>query len=581
MGIPRYFRYLTGNFNDLTIEPKDMKVNMNNLYFDMNCLIHPCVREVIVEKEHLVIEYNNLESTSQFQTDSNYITNFEKEVYKKIKFYLDRLISISAPLKLVYIAIDGVAPRAKMEQQRIRRYKTFKQKRLEDEIYNKYGIKKTTFDTNCITPGTIFMYKLSIYLRQYLKDRHKNDNLEYILDDCQNKGEGEHKILQYIKKNTRDEINCIYGLDADLIMLALCSRSNVYLLREKVFFGKVEKDQYLFFDVNKLGDCIYDIIIERINDDLEEPLEIERQSIIDDYICICFLIGNDFLPHINGINVSQSTFEMLLNTYVNIYKVRQKPLVDEAKINFIFIRQILTYIYSQEKSLLIRYQKRIDNFNPNLEYSNDMELELEKIRLFPRFNKNNQVNFRDENWIDNYYKYYFNIENTFRNGDCINEICKNYVEGLQWNIKYYLDDCPCYSWYYKYRAAPCLRELCKYLISRVYPTTFNNNVEFTPLEQLSIVLPIQSCKLWANNYLKMVKENRYLLGFYPNDIRLDTLNKVFLYECDPILMDIDHNYIKSIFMDIELSKFEVDRNIKSGLYMVGFQNNENVTISME
>ena len=61
---------------------------------------------------------------------------------------------------------------------------------------------------------------------------------KYILDDCQNRGEGEHKILQYLKNYTKDDINCIYGLDADLIMLSLCADSKIYLLREESPFWK-------------------------------------------------------------------------------------------------------------------------------------------------------------------------------------------------------------------------------------------------------------------------------------------------------------------------------------------------------
>ena len=71
-----------------------------------------------------------------------------------------------------------------------------------------------------------------------------------------------------------------------------------------------------------------------------------------------------------------------------------------------------------------------------------------------------------------------------------------------------------------------------------------------------------------------------MIGFYPSDIDLYKLNKKFLYECNPILMNIDHDYIKTIFSNIKLSKFERDRNTKTELFMVGFQNNENITIEV-
>ncbi len=64
-------------------------------------------------------------------------------------------------------------------------------------------------------------------------------------------GEGEHKIQEYIRTmkaqpgynpNTR---HCLYGLDADLVMLGLLSHDPHFcLLREEVTFGrKVKKNQ--------------------------------------------------------------------------------------------------------------------------------------------------------------------------------------------------------------------------------------------------------------------------------------------------------------------------------------------------
>jgi len=580
MGIPKFFKHVTNRFDSLIVKINDTKVKIDNLYFDMNCMIHPCVRNVIQNYPNLVKEYNNLEKTEKFQNNPEFITKFEEKVYLEIDNYLDKLINVAKPKKLIYLAIDGVAPRAKMEQQRIRRYRTIKQKSLEETIYKKYSVIRNEFDTNCITPGTIFMYKLSDHLRKYITKKNNTLNLPMILDDSQNKGEGEHKIVQYIKQFSKDEVNCIYGLDADLIMLSLCIDSEIYLLRETIHFGKVYTDTFLYFDVKNFGNQLYDIISKQINTDMDEEIDLDRQNIINDYVCLCFLIGNDFLPHINGLDISNNSINDLLKIYIDIYKVRLKPLTNENQINFIFLRQILTNIYSNENKYLPKYQNKIDNFKPRLEYQNEMELEIEKIKYYPIFNRGFQFKFGEFDWIDKYYKYYFNICNIAKNQDYITDICVNYIDGLQWNIKYYLDACPCYTWYYKYPAAPCLRELCKHLISRVYPTNFKDNIEFSPLEQLSIVLPIQSSILWAKSYKDIVNKDSRMIGFYPSDIDLYKLNKKFLYECNPILMNIDHDYIKTIFSNIKLSKFERDRNTKTELFMVGFQNNENMTIEV-
>ena len=62
-------------------------------------------------------------------------------------------------------------------------------------------------------------------------------------------------------------------------------------------------------------------------------------------------------------------------------------------------------------------------------------------RFYPRFNNDTKTNFRRTGWMNDYFKYYFNINNVITRKDDINDICNNYVEGLQWNIKYYLEKC--------------------------------------------------------------------------------------------------------------------------------------------
>jgi 5'-3' exonuclease len=570
MGIPRYFKYVCSNFSDLIIESGKLDKKINNLFLDMNCLIHPCVRKVVLNNEHLVIDYNKIQKSKKFQTDKTLITNLELKIYNEIDLYLDKLIKISNPDKLVYMAIDGVAPRAKMEQQRIRRFRSIKIKNMEHKIKKKFNCNISEhFDTNCITPGTIFMYKLNQHLKSYIDKKSKENNIKFILDDCQNIGEGEHKILQYVKYNNIDDINCIYGLDADLIMLSLITYSEIYLLREEVHFGKVDLDSFLYFNVHEFGEILSSNIIDKINNffEDEEKLELDKKNIINDYICLCFLIGNDFLPHLNGIDISNNSINDLLQLYINIFQVRQKYLTDGTNVNFIFIRQIITNLFSNEHLYLNDFQKKKDYRKPRLKCSVPVELELEKLKYYPVFNKKHNFKLGNFNWMDKYYNHYFNIKNVYNNIDFINDVCNNYIEGIQWNAKYYLGECPSYTWYYKYRNGPCLRELSKFLIKRVYPTQFESETNFNPLEQLAIVLPPQSDNLWANNYKKYVKKDVYLQSFYPIDFVLDTHNKFFLHECNPILSDIDDKYIKNIFKTVKLNEFEKERNAKGEIYI--------------
>ena len=73
--------------------------------------------------------------------------------------------------------MDGVAPRAKMNQQRSRRFRSAKEREENDKKARQKGEILPTdkkFDSNTITPGTDFMVRLDKQLRvsqNYFKGR--------------------------------------------------------------------------------------------------------------------------------------------------------------------------------------------------------------------------------------------------------------------------------------------------------------------------------------------------------------------------------------------------------------------------
>ena len=150
-------------------------------------------------------------------------------MFDNIRAYVERLMSLIRPRKLLFVAIDGVAPRAKLNQQRSRRYRTSAESHPQD------------WDSNVITPGTKFMQDLSDFLKRFIAEivATTYKHLTVIFSDWSVPGEGEHKILEFMRQqraqpgydpNTK---HCMYGADADLIMLGLITHeAHFYNVRE-------------------------------------------------------------------------------------------------------------------------------------------------------------------------------------------------------------------------------------------------------------------------------------------------------------------------------------------------------------
>ena len=160
------------------------------------------------------------------------------------------------------MAVDGVAPRAKRNQQRARRFRSSKDRQdLILEFIEREGRVPTeleAFDSNCITPGTAFMGRLCYSFRAWLDHKMKTDvfwretSAIIVFSGSDVPGEGEHKVMDMIRQDQslqnqvpkearRQLTHCLYGLDADLIMLSLVTHEPKFiLLREKIVYRRPE-----------------------------------------------------------------------------------------------------------------------------------------------------------------------------------------------------------------------------------------------------------------------------------------------------------------------------------------------------
>src|ERR1700745_759487 len=80
----------------------------------------------------------------------------EEQMVKDIFHYIEVLFRIIRPRKIFFMAVDGVAPRAKMNQQRGRRFRSAKEAESRETKAREKGEilpEEARFDSNCITPG--------------------------------------------------------------------------------------------------------------------------------------------------------------------------------------------------------------------------------------------------------------------------------------------------------------------------------------------------------------------------------------------------------------------------------------------
>ncbi|KAK7466207.1 exonuclease II Exo2 [Stygiomarasmius scandens] len=353
MGIPKFFRWLSERYPLTSQLIEENKIpEFDNLYLDFNSIIHNC--------------------SHPNDADAHFRLS-EEQIFTSIFTYVDHLFGKIRPKKLFFMAIDGVAPRAKMNQQRSRRFRTAKEAREVREKAEAKGEKlpeEKAFDSNCITPGTPFMARLSDQLKYFVNKKITEDSnwrdITVILSGHDVPGEGEHKIMEYIRLARMqpdwdpDVRHCLYGLDADLIMLGLLSHDPHFcLLREEVKFGPSRKSKNASLESMNfylLHLCLLreylDLEFHSLADTLPFPYSLER--VIDDFILLAVFVGNDFLPHLPDLHIHEHGLERLFEVYKKALPIMKGYINDAGTINLERLQVILDQMAAWEQEVFER-----------------------------------------------------------------------------------------------------------------------------------------------------------------------------------------------------------------------------------
>jgi 5'-3' exoribonuclease 2 len=87
-------------------------------------------------------------------------------------------------------------------------------------------------------------------------------------------------------------------------------------------------------------------------------LDLER--IIDDFIFLCFLVGNDFLPHIPALRITEGGIDCLMILYMQTVPKAQDYLTNCGSINLPVLDVFLQMLGVVEEHLLRGQQKKMD-----------------------------------------------------------------------------------------------------------------------------------------------------------------------------------------------------------------------------
>jgi len=496
---------------------------------DLNCAIYYCVRKV--------------------QTKTPYApqikAKWEADLITEVLAYIQQMDKLVNPTTTLYIAVDGVAPMAKIKQQRLRRFRSAVQAEEEAKIRAEAkGVKyepKPRWDTNAITPGTEFMKNLSVALRKYAKT-----NKRIIASPADMPGEGEQKIMEYIRAH-QPKNAVIYGLDADLIVLSLWANAtlgiNMSLFREEMEFNGAVKtnavgdEKFLYLLVDQLANALF----TKFQKTDAQP----KAEFIRDFVGMMSLLGNDFVPHGMVLKIKDDGIEALLRMYKDHL---QTPFVQQtAERQWIYNSSAMADLFqrvaaTEEQQILRTTAKKLSS-RPGMTGSKEPE-----DQAIARYNDQpivwaaekvftTQIQLEDRekpSWVlkPDWKTIY---DNEALMGADPNKAVKYYMESLAWTLAYYSGAPFDLYWYYPWYLPPRAETVAAYLQATPFNRIAVPNTARTPLkplEQLAMVLPQSSFHL-------LPKEFQALPKLYPHAFPIQwglfSLGRKILWECEPLI----------------------------------------------
>lgn len=549
MGVPKFWRWLTERYPMINIDVDDHSLpEIDNLYLDLNGLVHMSTHS------------NSLSGLIPHLAPAPPV----EEGWSKIFAYIEMILQMTKPRKLIYFAIDGVAPVAKCCQQRTRRYKHVHEVEefVEKERKEGRAVVDDWFDSSCITQGTDFMEALSEQVEFFIKWKFATDEnwrgLEILVSGGNVPGEGEHKILNYLR-HCGSEPNlhhCIYGLDADLILLGLSTHQPfISVLREDVNITYVRSSpERSVLGVPPGFKVLYiNLLREYMQAEVVTVPGLDLEQFIDDFVMLSLFMGNDFLPRTPTFEIGEGALDFLIEQYKAKWATTGY-LTNKGVINWGALAGFMEGLIEFEDKIIT---ERIENrglyrrpIQPPLAPSaEERPIASEQHATPPRAEPTRTVEEARESREDlatqelkarlkamltqgidkvksQYYLECLRQDMESPDGPAaIHELAVEYLRGLQWVLCYYYRGCPDWEWFYPSHYCPMANELQSALSTIISEADggmipFKNRGPIQALEQLLIVLP-RKTKKYVPSEIAELYNDPVLAEYFPNKIIIE------------------------------------------------------------
>jgi len=654
MGIPGYFKAMLKLFQkpdgNPTTETRDYEIDDKDKYIPLDASgnvpkINFVKNNYIVDNYH-VMQFILLDANSIIYDVKKKLrcslddTRLIRGVIDKIEYIIRTVVKFDEYLIKVYVAFDGVAPLAKLEQQRQRRYRTVYNNDIRNDIgrvikigtilqdtnlsdedrqlfeealegldnvvpkidgqtnsetaimlsnapnaERDFPYNSNTYDTIGITAGTDDMYNISENVKQYFKI----NNAKVKVSGTDEPGEGEYKCFEFLRENNNlidKEYGCtlVYGVDADLFMLAfthLYHYGSIFLFREipEEFFDEEDGVECIKNNqANYKPDTLYlidipllfSIIVAKMSWDgnksssqIRIPPINEQKLFRNDYVLLSMFFGNDFIPCLPSIHFRNlSSVNDMFKIYYFSIANKSRFLCNGNKIQWNYLIDLLREMHKYEEGWL----NKVTTYNSKKEadtskstskyYIGDIKTPddiIKKLTSIPNHERKLEkyilsgfetIEIFNTDFFSNRY-----YDKLFRKTDNKTDIIQNYLDGIEWTMKYYTIGCVDLNWKYNYYYPPLISDLItSEKTGNTWGVTLDSSTNYLDSRvSLAYVLPKKS----FNDYLrvdKTKKEQLIEIGYYPDIFNFLWAFHSYFNDSCVILPEIDIRALSQIIL---------------------------------